>query len=83
MIIPNTCIGASARLSSSPVPVTIVKDEGGEVDAVCPFRVKGLCLEVAADKLETAKKEVIDHPRGEEAQRHQSCLYSREGRTIA
>jgi hypothetical protein len=74
MIISNTCIGANAKLSATPAPVTVVEDEDGEVSSVCPFRVRGLCLDEAVINLKEVKEEINAHQYGEEAQKHSACL---------
>lgn len=79
MIIPNTCIGANAKLSVSPVPITVVVDELGEVSSICPFRARGLCLGEVVANLEEVKAEINAHPHGEEARKYPHCLYTREG----
>lgn len=83
MIIYNTCIGANAKLSVSPVPITVVEDEDGEVGSICPFRANDLCLAEAAADLKNVKAEVTAHQYGEEAQKYPHCLYTREGVRLA
>lgn len=83
MITPNKCIGANAGLSISPVPITVVEDEDGEVSSICPFRAKDLCLGEAVAYLKQVKAEVTAHQYGEEAQKYPHCLYTREGVRLA
>lgn len=83
MIISNTCIGTNAELSVSPVPITVVEDEGGEVGSICPFRAKDLCLVEAVAHLKNVKAEVTAHQYGEEAHKYPHCLYTREGVRLA
>lgn len=79
-IIPNTCIAANAELSVTPVPITVIENDGGDIVAVCPIKAGERCVASALRDLANTKARVKAHPGASEADSYPTCIYSKEGR---
>ena len=79
-IISNTCIAANAELSVTPVPISVIEDDGEDIVAVCAIKAGERCVASALRDLASIKARVIAQPGSPEADLYPTCIYSKEGR---